>query len=149
MLLYGDFQPKMRTQYTAQYNLTIQRELAKDIVLQLGYVGSQGHRLLASHDINAANPQTCLGIIALANTIPAWVTDGFGTQTTCGQFAEDNSFLISPTQLHRRVDWLCRTPEMAAVIRPSFPREHRLVPWRRMESSLPACGRTLLPTAIR
>lgn len=97
MLLYGDFQPKMRTQYSAQYNLSVQRELARDLVLQLGYVGSQGHRLLASHDINPANPQTCLGIIALANTNPAWVTDGFGTQTTCSQFAEDNSFLIDPT----------------------------------------------------
>jgi hypothetical protein len=96
MLLYGDFQPKMRTQYTSQYNLTIQRELARDIVLQLGYVGSQGHRLLASHDINASNPAGCLGIMALANTDPTWVTDGFGTQTTCGPFAEDNSFLISP-----------------------------------------------------
>ena len=39
MLLYGDFQPKMRTQYTAQYNFTIQRELARDLVLQVGYVG--------------------------------------------------------------------------------------------------------------
>jgi hypothetical protein len=96
MLLYGDFQPKMRTQYTAQYNLTIQRELAHDMVLQLGYVGSQGHRLLASHDINPAVPQTCLAIAALANTDPSWVTDGFGTQTTCSPFAEDNSFLISP-----------------------------------------------------
>jgi hypothetical protein len=97
MLLYGDFQPKLRTQYTAQYNFTVQRELARDIVLQVGYVGSQGHRLLASHDINAANPQSCLGIMALSNTNPAWVTDGFGSQTSCSQFAEDNSFLISPT----------------------------------------------------
>jgi len=96
MLLYGDFQPKMRTQYTAQYNFTLQRELSRDLVLQLGYVGSQGHRLLASHDINASNPQSCLGIISLANTNPNWVTDGFGNQSTCGQFAEDNSFLISP-----------------------------------------------------
>ena len=99
MLLYGDFQPKMRTQYTAQYNLSIQRELARDLVLQVGYVGSQGHRLLASHDINAANPQSCLGIIALANQDASWVTDGFGTQTTCSPFAEDNSFLISPTAI--------------------------------------------------
>jgi hypothetical protein len=96
MLLFGDFQPHMRTQYTAQYNFTIQRELARDIVLQLGYVGSQGHRLLASHDINASNPASCLGLISLANTNPSWVTDGFGTQTTCSQFAEDNSFLVSP-----------------------------------------------------
>ena len=97
MLLYGDFQPHMRTQYTAQYNFNIQQEIARNVVFQLGYVGSQGHRLLASHDINPANPQTCLGIAALSNTNPAWVTDGSGNQTTCGPFAEDNPYLISPT----------------------------------------------------
>ena len=80
MLLYGDFQPRMRTQYTAQYNLTVQRQLAQDIVLQLGYVGSQGHRLLASHDINAANPQTCLDIISIQG------------QGACGPFAEDSAY---------------------------------------------------------
>lgn len=94
MLLYGDFQPKMRTQYTAQYNLTIQRQLAQDLVWQLSYVGSQGHRLLASHDINAATPQTCLDLNA---------TLGSGT---CGPFLEDNSFfipagtVIAPQGLH-------------------------------------------------
>ncbi len=94
MLLYGDFQPKMRTQYTAQYNLTVQRELAKDLVWQFGYVGSQGHRLLASHDINAANPTTCQDLN---------YTLGNGT---CGPFAEDNSFfipagtVIAPQGLH-------------------------------------------------
>jgi hypothetical protein len=65
ILLYGDFQPHLRTQYTAQYNLSIQRELAKDLLWQVNYVGSQGHRLLASHDINPGNPQTCLDLIAL------------------------------------------------------------------------------------
>ena len=60
--MYGDFQPHLRTQYTAQYNLSIQREIAKDLLWQVGYVGSQGHRLLASHDINPGNPQTCLDI---------------------------------------------------------------------------------------
>ncbi len=94
MLLYGDFQPKLRTQYTAQYNLTIQHELAKDIVMQLGYVGSQGHRLLASHDINAANPQTCLDIITLANNDPNSVTS-YGDPGTCGPFAEDNQFSVT------------------------------------------------------
>jgi len=94
MLLYGDFQPKMRTQYTAQYNLTIQRELAKDIVLQLGYVGSQGHRLLASHDINAANPQTCLDIATLASNDPTSVSS-YGAPGSCGPFAEDNQFSVT------------------------------------------------------
>ena len=95
MLLYGDFQPHMRTQYTAQYNLTIQRELARDIVLQLGYVGSQGHRLLASHDINAANPQSCLDIIALANANAASVSSYGVPGATCGPFAEDNQYSVT------------------------------------------------------
>jgi outer membrane receptor protein involved in Fe transport len=81
--LFGDFQPHMRTQYSAQYNMTIQRELARDTKLEIGYVGSQGHRLLATHDINYSNPQTCLDI----NTL-----DGAGT---CTQFGEDGAFSVT------------------------------------------------------
>jgi len=94
MLLYGDFQPHLRTQYAAQYNFNIQRELARNLVLQVGYVGSQGHRLLASHDIDPANPQTCLDIIALANANPSSVSS-FGSPATCGQFLEDNQFSVT------------------------------------------------------
>ncbi len=83
ILLYGDFQPHLRTQYSAQYNLTIQRELTKDMKLEIGYVGSQGHRLLATHDINYSNPQTCLDI----NTL-----NGAGS---CAQFAEDAPFTVT------------------------------------------------------
>ncbi|MGB9072598.1 MAG: TonB-dependent receptor [Terriglobales bacterium] len=80
ILLYGDFQPHLRTQYTAQYNFSIQREIAKDLLWQINYVGSQGHRLLASHDINAGNPQTCADL----NT---YMGDG-----TCAPTLEDNIF---------------------------------------------------------
>jgi hypothetical protein len=82
ILLFGQFQPKMRTQYSAQYNLTIERELARDLKFQLGYVGSQGHRLLATHDINYGNPQTCLDLNAVLG-------DG-----TCGQYFADSTFTI-------------------------------------------------------
>ncbi len=82
ILLFGQFQPHMRTQYSAQYNFGIQRELRSDMVFQIGYVGSQGHRLLATHDLNPGNPQTCLDINAVL---------GSGT---CGQFLEDSQFLI-------------------------------------------------------
>ena len=97
MLLYGDFQPHMRTQYSAQYNFNIQRELARDVVLQLGYVGSQGHRLLASHDINAANPQTCLDIMAIAANDPTGnsVSSYGSTGASCGPFLEDNQYTVT------------------------------------------------------
>ncbi len=98
MLLYGDFQPKMRTQYTAQYNFTVQRELAHDMMLQLGYVGSQGHRLLASHDINAANPQTCLDMYNISqyySALPQTPTNqALSAAYNCGPFAEDNQYLL-------------------------------------------------------
>jgi hypothetical protein len=94
ILLYGEFQPHLRTQYTAQYNLTIQRELAKDLMFQVGYVGSQGHRLLATHDINYSNPQTCLDMITLFNMNPGNVTS-FGTPTQCGPFLQDTQWTVT------------------------------------------------------
>jgi hypothetical protein len=86
ILLYGDFQPHMRTQYTAQYNFSVQREIANGLLWQINYVGSQGHRLLASHDINASNPQTCLDIITI---------QGPGA---CGPFAEDSPYSLTVPQ---------------------------------------------------
>jgi hypothetical protein len=95
ILLFGEFGPHLRSQYTTQYNLTIQRELSNSTMFQIGYVGSQGHRLLATHDINPSNPQTCLDIITLANTSAANVSS-FGFQATCGPTAEDTQYIISP-----------------------------------------------------
>jgi len=82
ILLFGQFQPKMRSQYSAQYNLTIERELSRDLKLQVSYVGSQGHRLLATHDLNFGNPQTCLDLNAVLG-------DG-----TCGPYFADSAFSI-------------------------------------------------------
>jgi hypothetical protein len=85
MLFFGEFQPHLHDQYTVQYNLTIQRQLARDMMLQIGYVGSEGHHLLAGHDINPSMPQTCLDI----NTIM-----GAGT---CVPTGEDAQFIIPAT----------------------------------------------------
>jgi hypothetical protein len=96
ILLYGEFQPHLRSQYTSQYNLTIQRELSNSMMFQIGYVGSEGHRLLASHDINPSTPQTCLDIMSLAAVNSANVTS-FGSQANCGPTAEDTQYIISPS----------------------------------------------------
>ncbi len=85
IILFGQFQPNMRAQYSDQYNLSIQRQLTNSMMIQVAYVGSQGHRLLATHDINFSNPQTCLGLNVLL---------GPGT---CGPFAEDAPFFVPPT----------------------------------------------------
>lgn len=84
ILLFGQAAKNPRTQYAEQYNLTVQREVAKDLVLTLAYVGRQGHRLLASQDLNPGNSQTCLDLINL----------GQG----CGPFLADSAynFVLQP-----------------------------------------------------
>ncbi len=84
ILLYGQAAPNIRSQYAEQYNLSIQREFAKDLVFQIAYVGRQGHRLLATQELNPGNPQTCLDLN---------LNLGVGT---CTQFGADSSYFIDP-----------------------------------------------------
>lgn len=46
------FDRNIRTPYMENYNLNIQRQLTNKAVLQIGYVGSQGHRLFRFFDLN-------------------------------------------------------------------------------------------------
>ncbi|HYK40653.1 MAG TPA: hypothetical protein VEU98_11520, partial [Candidatus Eremiobacteraceae bacterium] len=77
-LLFGEFQPHLRSQYSEQYNFTIERQLGKDMLLRVAYVGTQAHRLLASRDLNYGNATTCLDLIAL--------------NQGCGQFGADSPY---------------------------------------------------------
>ena len=89
ILLYGQFPRNLRTQYSAQYNVTIKRELPGNILFQIGYVGSQGHRLLASYDLNAGNPQTCNDLQAISDL-------NGDNDVACGPQSADNSYFVSP-----------------------------------------------------
>jgi len=80
ILLFGQAAKNPRTQYAEQYNLTVQRQLASDLVFTVAYVGRQGHRLLASQDLNPGNPQTCLDLNSVLG-------DG-----TCGPFFADTGY---------------------------------------------------------
>ena len=108
ILLFGDFQPHLRSQYSAQYNLTIQEEVAKDMMFQLGYVGSQGHRLLASHDINPSNPQTCLDMFNISQYYAPTLPDGsanpnanstLSADYACGPKVEDSQWLLPASSI--------------------------------------------------
>ncbi len=98
ILLFGEFDPHLKTQYADQYNLTIERQLTKSMVLRVSYVGTQGHHLLAVHDENAGNIQTCLGLANLANANPNAVLSAplaaGGVPTSCGPFSADSSYFI-------------------------------------------------------
>jgi len=92
ILLFGQFQPKMRSQYSDQYNLTIEHQLRPDLKLELSYVGSQGHRLLATHDLNYGNPQTCLDLQNISNLTG-------DASLTCGPFYADSAFNIAAGEI--------------------------------------------------
>jgi hypothetical protein len=96
LLLFGEFQPHLRAQYSVQYNFTIERELAKDLILHVGYVGTQGHRLLASHDLNPGNAQTCLDLQAIANANPQSLILNGIAPGNCGPIGADNQYFITP-----------------------------------------------------
>jgi hypothetical protein len=98
ILLFGAFQPHMRSQYSDQYNLTIERELRNDLKLQLSYVGSQGHRLLATHDLNYGNSQTCLDLQAISDYY-ANLNDPLASTYACGQFYSDSAFGLPPNSV--------------------------------------------------
>jgi outer membrane receptor protein involved in Fe transport len=96
ILLFGQFQPKLRSQYSAQYNLTVQHQLTHDMELQLSYVGSQGHRLLATHDLNYGNPQTCLGLQAISDYYNSLdPTDPRVSAYACGPYSADSAFSVA------------------------------------------------------
>jgi len=50
--------PHLRTPYTVQYNLDVQREVARNVALEVGYLGSQSRKLTTLVDSNPFNPAT-------------------------------------------------------------------------------------------
>jgi hypothetical protein len=48
----------LKTPYMENYNLNVQQQISSKVVLQVGYVGSQGHRLLRYLDLNQPDQAT-------------------------------------------------------------------------------------------
>ena len=77
LLGLATFDPTYSVPYVQNFNLNIQRSLASNIVLQVGYVGSLGRRLASWYDgnqITAAGHAACL-----AGSVPA----GFPATANC------------------------------------------------------------------
>jgi hypothetical protein len=69
--------PNFHTAYVNQWSFGIQRELAANLVLDISYLGSQGHRLPIQWNINQAFPGA--GSIASRRLFPAYgnITGGY------------------------------------------------------------------------
>jgi Carboxypeptidase regulatory-like domain len=80
--LAGDpfFYYKNRVPYTDSYMLSLQRQITRDTLLTVSYVGNQGHHILALVSANPGDPALCLSL------------DG------CGPFGEDSTYANSSGQ---------------------------------------------------
>jgi hypothetical protein len=101
ILLAGEFQPHLRAQYAEQYNLTIERQLSKDTLLRVAYVGTQDHHLLAIHDLDPGNAQTCLNLEAVSTYYAPLSPSGapnpnanpaLSSAYSCGPFDSDSAY---------------------------------------------------------
>jgi hypothetical protein len=72
--------PHLRTPYTYQYNLSVQREIAKNTTLQVSYVGSSSHGLTSLIDINPVIPGTTDRVL---NLLPGNSTCTEATSAQC------------------------------------------------------------------
>ncbi len=59
---------KFRSAYFYNYNLNVEKQLNPTLLLQVGYVGSEGRKLLTLTDINQADPIT--GVLPYAASFP-------------------------------------------------------------------------------
>jgi hypothetical protein len=72
------FDPNMFTPTVQMWTFTVERQLAGNLMLQVGYVGSQAYHTNLVMDTNMARPQVCSnsqgclagGVLAVARTVP-------------------------------------------------------------------------------
>ena len=69
------FDRNIRTPYMENYNINLQQQIASKVVAQIGYVGSQGHRLLRFRDLNQPS-QAAITAGDCPNGIPTCATTG-------------------------------------------------------------------------
>jgi hypothetical protein len=71
-----------RLPYAEHFNFSIQRELSRNTVMTLAYVGTEGHRLISQREANPGNPAECLQLAAE------------GATPTCGPGLESATFTL-------------------------------------------------------
>ncbi len=71
------YNPNLRTGYVQQYGLNIQRQIVRNTVLQVGYIGSRGVKLFLNRDIN--QQQVYGDFLAAFKEYQAYVPNGQAT----------------------------------------------------------------------
>jgi hypothetical protein len=75
------FYYRNKVPYTGNYMLSFQRQITRNMLLTMSYVGNQGHHILAVLRTNVGNAALCLSLSRPADVAPG--------SLTCGPFGED------------------------------------------------------------
>jgi hypothetical protein len=94
------FDRNIKTPYMENYNFNIQHQISSKVSMQLGYVGSQGHRLFQFYDLNQPSQQAInncdvlgIGTNCHAGTINDFgVPRNFGLPNGATYIFQENSF---------------------------------------------------------
>ena len=76
--------PGNTTPYAEDYSLGAERELGRGTLLDVSYVGTQAHHLLALMEANPGDPGLCLGL--------SQVSEVAAGSATCGPFGESGTY---------------------------------------------------------
>jgi hypothetical protein len=85
--------PHLRTPYTYQYDLSVQRELVKSLVLEASYVGSSSHKLTSLVDINPFELGTTTRVL---NDPARYPQTNMGINNFCAGATSDCPFATAP-----------------------------------------------------
>lgn len=77
--------------YAIHYNFSVQREVARNSIATVAYVGTQGHHLPASVASNPSDPALCLGLSSKSQVAPG--------SPTCGPRGENQVFTRANGQI--------------------------------------------------
>ncbi|MBV9886807.1 MAG: hypothetical protein JO119_09695 [Acidobacteria bacterium] len=77
-----------RLPYAEHFNLSIERQLTKNTVLTLAYVGTEGHRLITQQDSNPGSAALCMQLTAQG------AMDVTGGTVGCGPGGENDVFQL-------------------------------------------------------
>jgi outer membrane receptor protein involved in Fe transport len=73
-----------RTPYSANFMVSVQRELAPNMVMTASYVGTRGHDMLVLQQTNPGDPALCLSVSQLSQVAAG--------SATCGPFGENGTY---------------------------------------------------------
>ena len=72
-----------KTTYSENYMMSVQRELAPNVVATASYVGSRGHNILVIRQANPGDPALCLSVSEPSQVAPAVRPVGRSPKTAC------------------------------------------------------------------